>query len=39
MTSDTPIGSRTVIGDRVSSRPRPVLELDYPVGSAPATVA
>lgn len=39
MPSGAPLGSRTVIGDRVSSRPRPVLELDYPVGSAPATVA
>ncbi|ELY91294.1 hypothetical protein C485_01925 [Natrinema altunense JCM 12890] len=34
-----PLGSRPVLSDRVSSRPRPGFELDYPVGSAPATVA
>ncbi|ELY75683.1 hypothetical protein C486_19209 [Natrinema gari JCM 14663] len=34
-----PLGSRTVLGDWVSSHPGPRLEPDYPVGSAPATVA
>ncbi|AFO58456.1 hypothetical protein NJ7G_3237 [Natrinema sp. J7-2] len=35
----TPLSARAMIGDRVSSHPGPRLEPDYPVGSAPATVA